>query len=148
VLTFIYTRCPLPDFCPLMDRHFAHLQKAIDASPALRGRVHLVSITVDPAFDTPAVLRKHAAELGANPAVWTFLTGEGTDVKTFAGSLGVFVSRAQGEDGPITHNLRTAIVDPQGRLAKIYDGNDWTPDQILHDLGPIVAETHAASSTR
>lgn len=148
VLTFIYTRCPLPDFCPLMDRHFARLQQAIGASPALRGRVHLVSITVDPAFDTPAVLRKHAAELGANPAVWTFLTGEGTDAKAFAGSLGVFVSRGQGDEGAITHNLRTAIIDPRGRLAKIYDGNKWTPDQVLHDLTTIVGDAHTTASIR
>lgn len=146
VITFIYTRCPLPDFCPLMDRHFKQLQQAIGASSTLRGRVHLVSITVDPAFDTPAVLRKHAAELGANPAVWTFLTSEEPDAKAFAGSLGVFVSRGHGDQGAIVHNLRTAIVDPQGRLAKIYDGNDWTPDQILRDLEPIVADTHAAST--
>jgi protein SCO1/2 len=107
--------------------------------------VHLVTITVDPEFDTPSVLKKHAAALGADPALWTFLTGKGQDVSAFAGSLGVFISKAQGDDGPITHNLRTAIIDPSGRLAKVYDGNDWTPDQLLRDLSTAASDTKAST---
>lgn len=145
VITFIYTRCPLPDYCPLMDRHFAALQQALTRAPALRARVHLLSITIDPAFDTPAVLRKHAAELGADPAVWSFVTGSGDDVRAFAGRLGVFVSRGDGDQGPIAHNLRTAIVDATGRLVKVYDGNDWTPDDILRDLRALPAAPSDAS---
>ena len=74
-LTFMYTKCPLPDFCPLMDRNFAAVQRTLETDPALKN-VHLVSISFDPATDTPAVLKKHAAALKADPARWTFLTGD------------------------------------------------------------------------
>jgi protein SCO1/2 len=134
VLTFIYTRCPLPDYCPLMDRHFATLQRAIAAHAALRGRVQLLSVSFDPEHDTPPVLKAHARALRADPAVWTFATATPKTMDEVAGEFGVFVSRTAGADGPITHSLRTAIVDPDGRLVKIYDGNAWTPDQVLADL--------------
>ncbi|MDE3155949.1 MAG: SCO family protein [Acidobacteriota bacterium] len=136
VLTFIYTRCPLPDYCPLMDRHFAALQRAIAARPSLRGRVRLLSVSFDPDHDTPPVLEAHARALGADPAVWTFATGTPATIDEIAGEFGVSVIRTPGDAGAglITHSLRTAIVDPDGRLVKIYDGNTWTPDQVLADL--------------
>ena len=137
VITFIYTRCPLPDYCPLMDRNFATIQRALKANPALEGRVQLLSISFDPQYDTPPVLKAHAAKLGADPAVWTFATGTPKAIDGFAGELGVFLSRTPGDAGLITHTLRTAIVDPQGRLVKIYDGNEWTPDQVLGDLASL-----------
>lgn len=135
VLTFIYTRCPMPTFCPLMDRHFAAIQEQLKTNPALRGkRVHLVSVSFDPATDTPAVLKKHAKTLGADPALWTFLTGDRDEVDRFAARFGVSVARAMNDAQDITHNLRTAILDPQGRLVNIYQGNEWTPDQVVRQL--------------
>ena len=133
LITFIYTACPLPTFCPLLDRHFASIQTAIKADPALKN-VHLVSVTFDPATDTPPVLKKHARELKADPAVWTFFTGAREDIDRFASGFGIAVSRGLGDDRDITHNLRTAIVDPAGRLVKVYVGNEWTPEQLLADL--------------
>jgi protein SCO1 len=140
VVTFIYTRCPLPAFCPLIDRQFAALQKQLQTDPslsALRGRVHLISVSFDPATDTPAVLKRHAAALGADPRVWTFLTGDRDDIDRFGSRFGVQVARAMADQRDITHNLRTAIVDAHGALVKIYTGNDWTPDQVLSDLKSI-----------
>jgi protein SCO1/2 len=137
VVTFIYTRCPLPTFCPLMDRHFAALQHQLQTDPsvsALHGRVHLVSVSFDPATDTPAVLKTHATMLGADPRVWTFLTGDRDDIDRFGSRFGVQVARAMGDQRDITHNLRTAIIDANGNLVKIYTGNEWTPDQVLSDL--------------
>ena len=134
LLTFIYTRCPMPAFCPLMDRQFATIQKKLKEDAALNGRVHLVSVSFDPATDTPPVLKAHAAKLGADPATWTFLTGERDAVDRFAARFGVSVARALNDQGDITHNLRTAIVDADGRLVKVYTGNEWTPDQIVADL--------------
>ena len=133
VMTFIYTRCPLPTFCPLMDRHFATLQKALKADPAM-ARVHLVTISFDPATDTPAVLKKHARSLDADLTRWTFLTGDRDDVDRFASRFGVAVSRALNDARDITHNLRTAIIDANGKLVKVYTGNEWSPEQILADL--------------
>ena len=133
VLTFIYTRCPMPTFCPLMDRHFAAIQKRLKDDPAL-GRVRLVSVSFDPIHDTPPVLARHAATLRADPGTWTFLTGDRDDIDRFAARFGVSVARALPDQGDITHNLRTAIIDADGRLAKVYTGNEWTPEQVLADL--------------
>ena len=133
-VTFIYTRCPLPDFCPLMDRHFADVQQAIASDSALRGRVHLVSISFDPAHDTPAVLLAHARGLHADPHVWTFLTGTPEAVGHVAERFGVSVTPETDPGQTITHNLRTAVVDPQGRVTTIYSGNQWTVDQMLDAL--------------
>jgi protein SCO1 len=136
VMTFIYTTCPLPTFCPLMDRHFVAIQKSLQENPALKD-VHLVTVSFDPKTDTPPVLTKHARELRADLTRWTFLTGDRDEVDQFAARFGVSVARAQNDPRDITHNLRTAIVDPDGRLVKVYVGNEWSPDQILADLEPI-----------
>lgn len=133
-VTFVYTRCPLPDFCPLMDRRFADLQRAIAADPALAGRVHLVSISFDPSYDTPAVIAAHARARGADPHTWTYLTGTREAIDRLTSKFGVSVISEADAAQPITHNLRTAIVDPHGRLVKIYSGNDWTADALLRDL--------------
>jgi protein SCO1/2 len=133
VMTFIYTRCPLPTFCPLMDRHFVTLQKTLKGDPALKN-VHLVTVSFDPTTDTPAVLKKHAQGLGADLTRWTFLTGDRDDVDQFAARFGVSVGRALNDARDITHNLRTAIIGADGKLVKVYTGNDWSPDQILADL--------------
>ena len=81
VLTFMYTHCPLPDFCPLMDKQFAEVQQAIRKSPELAD-VRLVSVTLDHEFDTPAVLDTHAKALGADPRLWRFLTGDRDEVSS------------------------------------------------------------------
>jgi protein SCO1/2 len=133
VLTFIYTRCPLPTFCPLMDRHFAAMQKPLEDDPALRN-VHLVTVSFDPATDTPPVLKAHAKTLNADLTRWTFLTGDRDEVDQFAARFGVSVGRALNDPRDITHNLRTVIVDAEGKLVKVYTGNEWTPDQVLADL--------------
>jgi protein SCO1/2 len=137
IMTFIYTRCPLPTFCPLMDRHFVTLQKTLNEDPSLT-RVRLVTVSFDPVADTPAVLKQHAKELNADLTRWTFLTGDRDEVDQFAARFGVSVARALNDQRDITHNLRTAIVGADGTLAKVYTGNDWSPDQILADLKPIV----------
>jgi protein SCO1/2 len=133
VMTFIYTKCPLPTFCPLMDRHFAALQKTLKADPALK-QVRLVTVSFDPATDTPAVLKKHAKSLDADLTRWTFLTGDRDDVDQFAARFGVSVSRALNDPRDITHNLRTVIIGADGKLLKVYTGNEWTPEQVLTDL--------------
>jgi protein SCO1 len=140
VVTFIYTKCPMPTFCPLMDRNFGSVQKKLQTNPALaalKGRVQLVSVSFDPATDTPPVLKQHARTVEADPGVWTFLTGDRDVIDRFASRFGVQVARAMQDPRDITHNLRTAIVDADGKLVKIYTGNEWTPDQLIADLQPI-----------
>ena len=136
VLTFIYTRCPLPTFCPMMDRHFVTIQEHMKTDPALR-HVQLVTVSFDPVRDTPAVLRQHAKELDADLKHWTFLTGDLKAVSTFASRFGISVVRNPNDDRDITHNLRTAVIAADGTLMKVYTGNEWTPDEILADLKPV-----------
>jgi protein SCO1/2 len=137
-ITFIYTRCPLPTFCPLMDRHFASLQQSIKNDASL-ANVHLVTVSFDPIRDTPPVLKAHAKQLDADLQRWTFLTGDRDEIDQFAARFGVSVSRALNDARDITHNLRTAIVDPDGKLVKVYTGNEWTPGQVLEDLKRVAA---------
>jgi protein SCO1/2 len=134
LLTFIYTQCPLPNFCPLMDQNFSTIQRAVAEDAALRGRVRLISISFDPEHDTPDVLAAHAERRRADPAVWTFLTGDRVTIDRFAARFGVGVIRDPADPSTITHNLRTALVGPDLRLLAIYDGNDWTPGDVLADL--------------
>jgi protein SCO1/2 len=157
-ITFIYTRCPIPTFCPAMDRHFAAVQSALGADRALAPRVKLLSVSFDPAHDTPAVLRAHASKLGADPEIWSFLTGPRDEIDRFASGFGVSVARPRPQinadprrsdskapisgnlresAADIAHNLRTAIVRPDGRLARIFTGNDWTPGQLLEALKSV-----------
>ena len=133
VLTFIYTQCPLPTFCPLMDRQFVTIQERLKADPAL-SKVHLATVSFDPVTDTPPVLKKHAQQLGADLTRWTFLTGDRDDIDRFAARFGVTIARDMSDPKNITHNLRTVIIVPDGKLKKTYTGNEWTPDQILADL--------------
>jgi protein SCO1/2 len=137
IVTFIYTSCPLPTFCPLMDRHFATIQtKLKEKNNDLNA--HLLSVSFDPVTDTPAVLKQHARELKADPAMWTFVTGDRDDLDKWASRFGVSVSRAMNDPKDITHNLRTAIVDRQGNLVRSYTGNEWTPEQVLADVRVMV----------
>lgn len=140
-VTFAYTRCPLPDFCPLMDRHFAEVQKTIAATPALAD-VRLVTVTVDPAYDTPAVLTKHAAALGADTRVWRFVTGPPADVMAFAAGFGVIAELSPQDPATVTHNLRTAVIDAEGRLVSAVSGSDWTPASLVADLTAVPAPSN------
>jgi protein SCO1/2 len=133
LMTFIYTRCPDATFCPLMDRHFATLQKTLKQDPALKA-VRLVTVSFDPVTDTPAVLTKHAQSLDADLSRWTFLTGDRDEVDRFASRFGVSISRSLTDQREITHNLRTAIVGADGKLVKAYTGNDWSPELLIADL--------------
>jgi protein SCO1/2 len=138
-VTFVYTRCPVPDFCPLMDRRFAELQRAILADAALRDRAHLASVSFDPRHDTPAAIAAHARQRGANARVWSYLTGEAAAIDHLTSRFGV--STIDEHDAPetITHNLRTAVIGRDGTLVKIYGGNEWTVDALLADLRDAIA---------
>jgi protein SCO1/2 len=133
-VTFTYTRCPLPDFCPRMDRHFQAVQREVLADPDLRDRVTLLSVSFDPAFDTAEVLAAHARQLGADPRVWHFATGAQEEVAGFASRFGTSIIREQSNPADITHNLRTAVIAPDGTLVTILKGNEWTPADLLRAL--------------
>ena len=133
-VTFIYTKCPVPTFCPMMDRQFAATQRLIKTR-ALGGRAGLLSVSFDPKNDTPPVLKQHAQKLEADPAIWTFATAGREEVDVFATNLGLTLVRGEAADpDEIGHTLRTAIIDRQGRLAKAFAGADWTPEQLVDEM--------------
>jgi protein SCO1 len=138
-ITFVYTRCPLPQYCPLMDRRFAEVQALVAQEPALAGKVRLLSVSFDPTFDRAAVLRQHAASLKADPAVWTFATAEESVVDRFAARFGVNVIREANDT--ITHNLRTAVIDRAGRVTAILDANTWVAEDLVRELQAAVAKS-------
>lgn len=140
-LTFMYVRCPLPDFCPRMDRNFAAVQKTLKSTPELAD-VRLVSVSFDPENDTPAELKKHAQALGADPSVWKFVTAIPEEMEKLTGRFGVHVERDDQKSINITHNLRTAVISPDGRVVKVHSGTDWTPAQLVADLKAAPAPTN------
>jgi protein SCO1/2 len=139
-LTFMYTRCPIPDFCPLMDKNFSEVQQAIRKTPELSD-VRLVSVTLDPEFDTPAVLKKHAQALKADTAIWYFVTGDKEELANFWKPFGITAEPGDAS-AAVVHNLRTAVIDPEGRVVKITSGNMWTPAELIADLKAAPAPAH------
>jgi protein SCO1/2 len=137
-VTFVYTRCPLPDFCPLMDRRFGELQRAIAGDARLRDRVHLVSVSFDPEHDTPVVIQAHAKARGADPRTWSYLTGSPAAIDHVTSRFGVSTIAEKDTPQSLTHNLRTAVIDRKGRLVTIQSGNEWTVDRLLADLREAV----------
>jgi protein SCO1 len=137
ILTFIYTTCPMPTFCPLMDRNFTAIQEKVKTSH--RGlNLRLLSVSFDPVTDTPQVMKAHAAKLQADPRMWSFLTGDRDEIDRFAMRFGVSVTRDLTDPRNIAHNLRTAVVNRQGHLVKVYTGNEWTPEEVLADTIMLV----------
>lgn len=132
-LTFVFTRCPLPDFCPRMLKNLAAAEAAMRADASGPTNWHLISMTIDPAFDTPEVLRAQAESYRYDPRRWTFLTGALIDIDSLTEQVGL-VFRRQTPDALPDHNLRTLVIDPEGRLARVIVGNTWTPEELAADL--------------
>jgi len=137
VLTFIYTRCPLPNYCPLMSKQFATLQ------PQLREQygsdVQLLSISFDPAYDTPKVLRDYASKYTDRLDTWTFATGDSTQVQRATELFGVFAQKTRKDE--ITHNLTTALVGPEGQVRRLWRGNDWAPEDVRQAVERVVGSS-------
>jgi protein SCO1 len=140
-LTFVYTRCPLPEFCPLMNRNFAAVQKAVRSSPDLSD-VRLLTVTLDPEYDRPPVLKVQASAFRADPEIWSFVTGDPAELEAFAHQFGIYSEPAGGDSIEIIHNLRTVVIGPDGRLVKNRSSNDWTPADLVADLSAAPAPAH------
>jgi protein SCO1 len=143
LITFIYTRCPLPNFCPLVTRNFAKIEKQLSADPRLKGKTHLLCISFDPAHDTPERLKAYGEEYIASDAKtafadWDFAVPEGTVLKEMAKFFDVGITNES--DQTITHTLSTTLVDRNGRVVKFYPGNEWTPDQVFGDVKQSLGE--------
>jgi protein SCO1/2 len=132
-VTFIYSRCPLPDYCPRMVENFKALRERF-ASRMDRDLVFL-TISFDPRYDTPAVLTKYAASQRAGGPGWHFLTGDPATIERVCNVFGI---QYWPEEGLITHSLQTAVVDRDGRLAATVEGKDFTARQLGDLVGAVL----------
>lgn len=135
-ITFIYTRCPFPDFCPLVSQNFAKIYADTKSNPALGAKLRLLTISFDTAFDTPKVLRDYAAtfekETGGPPfARWEFAVIPPKELKTVTDYFDMFFS---GQPGQFVHSMSTTVITPQGTVYKWYGDNDWQPADLIADL--------------
>ncbi len=137
LLTLIYTRCPLPNFCVRMSRNFAEIDKALQKDQRLFAKTHLLSVSFDPKYDTPQVLRSYGGAYTGNYtkenfAHWDFAAPSEKELPRL---LQFFdVGATPEKDGTITHSLSTVVIGPDGKLFRWYPGNDWTPQQVLDDV--------------
>ncbi len=136
LLTFIYTRCPIPEYCTLMSNNFSQIDQALKSKPELYDKTRLLSISIDPEYDTPAVLRSygasHTGRFGDETfSHWAFATGTKEQVKQVAQFFGL---QYYPEEDQIIHGLRTAIIAPDGKVAKVYRGNEWKAEDVLKDI--------------
>lgn len=138
-ITFIYSRCPLPDFCIRMSNYFAQIQKALSRDRSLEGRWHLITISFDPKFDTPAVLQAYGRSYNADFKTWDFATDSMKSIQKIADGLGLV--QQDDEGGLISHNLRTAVLDSQGRLADVLIGNEWKPKELEEMIRAAIKKT-------
>jgi protein SCO1 len=131
VLTFVFTRCPIPNFCPRMSHNFSDLQSAIKTYLGALAKTRLLSITLDPKFDTPEILKQYGEHENADPKIWTFATGAPAEIEPLTHAFSVYV---QTEGGTISHGLATALVAPDGTILKIWRGNAWTPKEVVAEI--------------
>lgn len=138
LLTFIYTRCPLPEYCPLMSQRFRTLQPLLQER--FGDRVHLLSVSFDADYDAPEVLRAYAGRYTDDTASWSFASGSPEQIRQLTTAFGVFY-QPDGTDSTFVHNLTTALIGPDGRIATLWRGNDWTADEVLQATGDLLAGT-------
>lgn len=124
-VNFIYTRCPLPDYCPRMTNNFAELLKRF--SKAVGKELVLLSLTFDPQHHTPQVLSDYAKSFRVKVPGWRFLTGNRQEISRVCGLFGV---EYWPDQGMITHNLQTGLIDREGRLAANVEGKDYSAQQL------------------
>ncbi len=137
-ITFIYTKCPLPNYCILMSKNFSDLANKLKDSN-LKDKIRLLSISFDPQADTPAKLKAYGQGYlgnGANPdfTIWQLATGTDKEIKNIADFFGLRYETDQNDKTQFNHSLRTIVVTPDGRVQKVFSGNEWTPNDLLREL--------------
>jgi protein SCO1/2 len=131
-ITFLFTRCPFPTFCPRMANQFAEAQQKLLALPNAPANWQLLTISFDPEFDTPPVLKAYAQSHHYDPNHWSFATGDLGDITAIGEQFGLAFWKDG--SGSITHNLRTVIIDANSRVQKVFEGSNWTSDDLVAEL--------------
>lgn len=139
LLTFVYTRCPLPDFCIRMSENFAQLAGDLkQAEPQTYRKFQLLSISIDPEYDKPAVLKdygkRYAGKVDPDFQHWRFVSGTPAETRKAADFFGLSYFRTAGQNWQIVHSLRTVLISPNGKIAALYFGNDWKPSEVEAEL--------------
>ena len=131
LLTFVYTRCPLPDYCLLMSNNFSEILKQLHQDPKLFDKAQLLSISIDPDYDKPAVLRqygkRYVGDIDPEFQHWQFATGSPEQVKKAADYFGLAYNQKSGQ---IVHSLSTVLIGADGKVVKVYLGNEWKPADV------------------
>jgi len=143
LVTFVYTRCPLPDYCIRMSRNFADIQRQLAVDPQLYSKTHLLSVSFDPSYDTPQVLRAYGAAFTGehgNQAFshWDFAVPGSSELDSVDQFFDVGVSA--GSNNTLTHSLSTAVIAPDGTIFRWYPSNEWTPSAIVDDVKHALAQ--------
>jgi protein SCO1/2 len=151
LLTFVYTRCQDPGQCTLMSTNFATIDRELQKQPELYDKTHLLTISFDPEYDTPKVLRSYGAAYTGRYsdetfAHWEFASGSADEVKGIAQFFGMryYIDSSSGKE-QVIHSLRTAVIGPDSRVIKVYRENEWKPEEVLKDLQGTIGTTKAAT---
>jgi len=141
LITFIYTRCPRPDFCPRVTFNFSEVNKQLAADPALYAKTHLLCVSFDPEHDTPDRLRAYGATyIGSDAKTafthWDFAVPEKPVLNEMAKFFDVGIT--SGPDDTITHTLSTTLIGPDGKVVRFYPGNEWTIEQVTADVKQVL----------
>ncbi len=142
VATFVYTRCPLADYCPRMSRNFAEIDKALAADPDLYAKTHLLSISFDPTYDTPKVLRSYGGAYTGRYTTenfnhWDFAAPSEKDLPAVTQFFNVGIT--PGDAKTLTHSLSTIIIGKDGKVAVWYPTNDWQPADLVAEIKKLAA---------
>ena len=134
-ISFMFTRCPFPTFCPRMSDNFSQAQNKLLATPHGPTNWHLLTISFDPQFDKPAILKEYAKRFQADPKHWSFATGDLIDVTAITEQFGLLFWRPNpAEPAGISHNLRTVVIDAEGRVQKIFPENVWKVSDLVAEI--------------
>ena len=138
-ITFIYTRCPLPNYCPRLSKNFQEASQKLAATPGAPTNWHFLSISFDSEYDSPEVLKAYGNSYQYDPAHWSFLTGPPDKIAELARVSGV---NYEYDAGLINHNFRTLIVDGNGHLQMIFPTSGDFSDSIVTEIIKAAAVTN------
>lgn len=142
-VTFFYTRCPLPDYCPRLSKNFQETELKLEAMTNAPANWHLLSVSFDPTFDTPAMLKAYGDSYHYDPKHWSFLTGPAEKIGELARGAGVSY---EPDGGAIAHNFRTLVIDARGRLQMVFPTSGDLSDQIVAELIKAAAVTNQTAA--
>ncbi len=141
-ITFFFTRCPIPDYCPRLSKNFEEASQKLSHMANAPTNWHFLSVTFDPEFDTPAVLKAYGERYGYDPRHWSFVTGPADKIHELARLSDVTFTA---EGGSITHNFRTLIIDPAGHLQMVFPTSGNLSAAIVEEILKATAATPPAT---